>query len=407
MRAPIAVMRGQRDGEQADTNTTLSRQPRRVLTGQQEVSRYTQRQADTGAYLPERQRRLWREYVADRTSPTVRNEEARRVPSAQARGAYFLEGFDSEMSAMDELDGREETSAQRGIVEEDFEEDEDEDEADEDEDEDEDGSDSDASDEEEAPISRAPRLPHSRSNGWVARSTQQEASSSHTTTRTANTSRKVLLLRLFRSVPEPIHGTSMRRQPCSLLSAGSRFSGCQSLTVYLDPPQDQTSQLRVKEEWLVSLEFEAVDFAAGTVYGRMRASHVPNASVSSIVTLFEGEILDHLLTGKWNATVETDVLYWRKLSPFRMMEEGEALQAMARCRELCHEHVFMRMKETAFGDAKSAEAGLTISGFYYASVRRSDGKVEGLYFDPHSAPLQKLLLRREDGPYQSAAVAFR
>lgn len=36
--------------------------------------------------------------------------------------------------------------------------------------------------------------------------------------------------------------------------------------------------------------------------------------------------------------------------------------------------------------------GLTISGFYYVCLRRRDGAVEGLYFDPHSTPYQCLRL---------------
>ncbi|KAI9836317.1 MAG: hypothetical protein M1838_005088, partial [Thelocarpon superellum] len=37
--------------------------------------------------------------------------------------------------------------------------------------------------------------------------------------------------------------------------------------------------------------------------------------------------------------------------------------------------------------------GLTISGFYYLSLRRSDGFIEGLYYDPASAPYQHLVLQ--------------
>ncbi|OAL53006.1 hypothetical protein IQ07DRAFT_584998, partial [Pyrenochaeta sp. DS3sAY3a] len=36
--------------------------------------------------------------------------------------------------------------------------------------------------------------------------------------------------------------------------------------------------------------------------------------------------------------------------------------------------------------------GLTISGFYYVCLRRSDGKLEGLYYDPQSSPYQCLKL---------------
>ena len=36
--------------------------------------------------------------------------------------------------------------------------------------------------------------------------------------------------------------------------------------------------------------------------------------------------------------------------------------------------------------------GLTISGFYYVCLRRSDGGIEGLYYDPQSSPYQHLKL---------------
>jgi len=45
------------------------------------------------------------------------------------------------------------------------------------------------------------------------------------------------------------------------------------------------------------------------------------------------------------------------------------------------------------GDVESEGHGLTISGFYYVSLRRSDGRIEGLYFDPGCAPLQNQVLR--------------
>ena len=37
--------------------------------------------------------------------------------------------------------------------------------------------------------------------------------------------------------------------------------------------------------------------------------------------------------------------------------------------------------------------GLTISGFYYVCLRRSDGALEGLYYDPQSSPFQRLYLQ--------------
>lgn len=38
---------------------------------------------------------------------------------------------------------------------------------------------------------------------------------------------------------------------------------------------------------------------------------------------------------------------------------------------------------------------LSISGFYYISMRRSDGHIEGLYYDPSSPPFQHLALTPE------------
>lgn len=55
------------------------------------------------------------------------------------------------------------------------------------------------------------------------------------------------------------------------------------------------------------------------------------------------------------------------------------------------------MLNTSSSDAEQATfddsgCGLTISGFYYVCLRRSDGKLEGLYYDPQSSPYQCLKL---------------
>jgi hypothetical protein len=84
--------------------------------------------------------------------------------------------------------------------------------------------------------------------------------------------------------------------------------------------------------------------------------------------------------------------------------------------ELCENYILMRwkgninyshyhwlMKEQCFVDA-GASTGLTILGFYYCCLRREDGVIEGnsidemgievigLYWDPSSAPYQRLSL---------------
>lgn len=49
------------------------------------------------------------------------------------------------------------------------------------------------------------------------------------------------------------------------------------------------------------------------------------------------------------------------------------------------------------GTFDDSGCGLTISGFYYVCLRRSDGKLEGLYYDPQSSPYQCLKLDSVNG----------
>ena len=65
---------------------------------------------------------------------------------------------------------------------------------------------------------------------------------------------------------------------------------------------------------------------------------------------------------------------------------------------------YLLAKEQCFVD-NAASTGLTILGFYYCSLRRQDGVIEGgsweevntdtvgLYWDPSSAPYQQLSLK--------------
>ncbi|KAK4507353.1 hypothetical protein PRZ48_001088 [Zasmidium cellare] len=111
-----------------------------------------------------------------------------------------------------------------------------------------------------------------------------------------------------------------------------------------------------------------------------------------------------------SANAHTDAANWRKLPPFNTLpsdeETARLLLSRGRMNEISEEYIFMRWKERCFvhsRDDKCSEAerggdqdrghGLTISGFYYVSLRRADGVVEGLYFDPTSTPYQHLRLR--------------
>ncbi|KAK0272943.1 hypothetical protein LTR91_001316 [Friedmanniomyces endolithicus] len=142
-----------------------------------------------------------------------------------------------------------------------------------------------------------------------------------------------------------------------------------------------------------------------------------------------------------SATPAIDAANWLKLPPFSALPASnpEALARLLlsrhRLAKLNKEYIFMRWKERCFlpsssthkrgegvGTATTAADnvpcppdmdveterggtgrgyadrdrerghGLTISGFYYVSLRRSTGEVEGLYFDPGSTPFQCLRL---------------
>jgi hypothetical protein len=135
-----------------------------------------------------------------------------------------------------------------------------------------------------------------------------------------------------------------------------------------------------------------------------------------------------------SATPAIDAANWLKLPPFSDLtssvpnttttstptpSSNPASDALARLllstsalNNTLESYIFMRWKERCFvhspnDPCKSEPAdrlgdqdrghGLTISGFYYVSLRRSDGCVEGLYFDPTSTPYQCLRLQGRAG----------
>jgi hypothetical protein len=122
-----------------------------------------------------------------------------------------------------------------------------------------------------------------------------------------------------------------------------------------------------------------------------------------------------------SATPATDAHNWLKLDPFlsntsssQSPEDVLARKLLSKhsLEELSTEYIFMRWKEKCFIHGKNEPCsasvedrssdqdrghGLTISGFYYVTLRRSDGKVEGLYFDPTTTPYQCLRLMGKGG----------
>ncbi|KAF2860745.1 hypothetical protein K470DRAFT_200224, partial [Piedraia hortae CBS 480.64] len=93
------------------------------------------------------------------------------------------------------------------------------------------------------------------------------------------------------------------------------------------------------------------------------------------------------------ATAQVDAQNWIKLPPFSE-KTARTFLSRSRFEEIRKEYIFMRWKERCFvhPGEQSRGHGLTISGFYYVSLRRADGCIEGLYFDPASTPYQNLRL---------------
>ncbi|KAG0017288.1 hypothetical protein BGZ81_010800 [Podila clonocystis] len=187
------------------------------------------------------------------------------------------------------------------------------------------------------------------------------------------------------------------RRPCCFLQPGQKFHGTQNL-------QTQTSNLAGQrtgqmEEWDVKVTISAVDYDAATVFGLMEAMDVP-MSESNVVTFWEGEIIDfehhNFWTKKWAAKAKTDLEHWKRLEAFHGVEDKYIIRGAKNGKFVGHisqKYIFMRWKEKHFVNSSEHTSGLTIAGFYYIAMRRSDGVIEGYYHDQQSTPYQHLCLQ--------------
>lgn len=172
-------------------------------------------------------------------------------------------------------------------------------------------------------------------------------------------------------------------EKCSLIEAGSVFEGKQYMNSrQRDRPDSQS------DEWMVRLEVQHVDWSQRTIQGTMAAINVPNSSIPTITTLFEGDLLQDLNEGRWKASqLKTDLVYWTRLQPFKGMSTSALDRVLeGDMSEVQKHYLFLRIKEVAFGDQMSKDAGLTIAGFYFVSIRRSTGRWDSLYHDASSSP---------------------
>ncbi|MCJ1401188.1 hypothetical protein MMC11_004400 [Xylographa trunciseda] len=161
------------------------------------------------------------------------------------------------------------------------------------------------------------------------------------------------------------------------------------------------------DTWPVKVTINSIDYATMTLSGTMEAFNVPRKLLppqeNSITTFLEGEIIDFnrytLETKSFTADASVDSTYWRKLEPFKDLSDKEIVSNLVSIKwlreELGKKWILMRWKEKCFVTPSDEDSGLTISGFYYVSLRRSDGRIEGLYYDPKSTPYQYLSLMPE------------
>ncbi|MCJ1432213.1 hypothetical protein MMC27_001569 [Xylographa pallens] len=161
------------------------------------------------------------------------------------------------------------------------------------------------------------------------------------------------------------------------------------------------------DTWPVKVTINSIDYSTMTLSGTMEAFNVPRKLTlpqeNSITTFLEGEIIDFnrytLETKSFTADASIDSTYWRKLEPFKTLTDKEIVSNLVSIKwlreELGQKWILMRWKEKCFVTPSDEDSGLTISGFYYVSLRRSDGHIEGLYYDPKSTPYQYLSLMPE------------
>ncbi|KAA6407846.1 MAG: hypothetical protein FRX48_08197 [Lasallia pustulata] len=193
--------------------------------------------------------------------------------------------------------------------------------------------------------------------------------------------------------------------PPSRAQSSNRESTQTSRGTWITNAASRTSE--GDERWPVKVTIHSIDYSSMTLSGTMEAFNVPDKSSpsneSSITTFLEGEIVDfntHTLeTKSFKADARVDGTYWRKLEPFKRLTDDEIARNIVSREwlneELAKSWILMRWKEKCFVTPSDAQSGLTISGFYYVCLRREDGYVEGLYYDPHSTPFQHLSLTPE------------
>lgn len=158
--------------------------------------------------------------------------------------------------------------------------------------------------------------------------------------------------------------------------------------------------------WTVKVIISSIDYSQLRLTGTMEAftdfQTIAASTKTSITTYLEGEIIDFkthsLQTFNFPSSIKDDANNWRKLEPFCQMSNEDLVKSLVSkqsMKDLTDNWVFMRWKEKCFiSPQTSPDVGvLTIGGFYFLSLRRSNGQIQGFYYDPKSQPYQELNLK--------------
>lgn len=220
---------------------------------------------------------------------------------------------------------------------------------------------------------------------------------------------EMLSHRLSRNASQPAdsQGSSITNESTSQISV-STSSGRRywASNVPQSPGHQQHQNHRdpKHELWPVKVTIHSIDYSDMTLTGTMEAYNIPDKTSPTrdahIVTFLEGEIIDlnahSLETVSFQASADVDCTYWRELRPFRGLSDEQMTKSLLSKKwvmdELNKNWILMRWKERCFITPTDARQGLTISGFYYISLHRETGEIEGLYYDPGSSPYQQLSL---------------
>ncbi|PYH43239.1 GID4/VID24 family protein [Aspergillus saccharolyticus JOP 1030-1] len=173
------------------------------------------------------------------------------------------------------------------------------------------------------------------------------------------------------------------------------------------------------ENWPVKVTIHHINHDDMTLAGTMEAYNIPDKTSPShdahIITYLEGEIIDFnkhgLETKNFKADAEIDSTYWRELQPFKHLTDEEMTRNLVSRKwvteALSKGWILMRWKERCFITPTDSRQGLTISGFYYISLNRENGHIDGLYYDPGSSPYQQLSLNPETRKMVQPSYGFR